>query len=220
MRVLVAHASETSRSSLVDIVNRGRRLSLDILTAADGPGALELLLGDDPPEVALIDWDLPGIEAPEMCRLVRDFQRRHHVWMIVLTPPAHREAAADVWKAGADDCVFTPASPRLLSERVTKGLCEIVLPLREAAVGADGGRSQSEARSALEAICRSEDETREDGPAGVAVDLRAVISGEDRGDPAALAAAPVELAARRRDPDESDDAQPGHVTLEAVVSLG
>ena len=58
------------------------------MQTSDGPETLDLLLADDPPEVALIDWDLPGIEAPEMCRLVRDFHQHHDTWIIVLAPPA------------------------------------------------------------------------------------------------------------------------------------
>ncbi len=86
MRVLIAHANEAARTKLADVVTRGRRLSLDILSAGDGPDTLDLLLAEDPPEVALIDWDLPGIEAPEMCRLVRDFHHHHDTWIIVLDP--------------------------------------------------------------------------------------------------------------------------------------
>ena len=136
MRVLIAHANEAARTKLADVVTRGRRLSLDVLSAGDGPDTLDLLLAEDPPEVALIDWDLPGIEAPEMCRLVRDFHHHHDTWIIVLTPQAHRESASEVWRAGADDCVYTPAPAKLLSDRVTKGLCEMAPPMREAAAAA------------------------------------------------------------------------------------
>ena len=149
MRVLIAHANAASRSKLADTVTRGRRLPLDILVADNGPDALDLLLADDPPEVALVDWDLPGIEAPEMCRLVRDFHQHHDSWIIVLTPPAHRESAGEVWRAGADDCVFTPAAAKLLSDRVTKGLCEMAPPIREAAAAAEAA-AQAAARAAAE----------------------------------------------------------------------
>jgi CheY-like chemotaxis protein len=148
MRVLIAHANEKVRAKLADVVTRGRRLSLEILTAGDGPEALDLLLADQPPDVALIDWDLPGIEAPEMCRLVRDFHHHHDTWVIVLTPRARQESASEVWRAGADDCVYTPAPAKLLSDRVTKGLCEMAPPIREAAAAA---AAAAEARQAAEA---------------------------------------------------------------------
>ena len=149
MRVLIAHANEVSRTKLADTVTRGRRLSLDILSVDNGPDALDLLLADDPPEVALLDWDLPGIEAPEMCRLVRDFHQHHDSWLIVLTPSAHRESAGEVWRAGADDCVFTPAPAKLLSDRVTKGLCEMAPPIRAAAAAAEAA-AQAAAQAAAE----------------------------------------------------------------------
>lgn len=139
MRVLIAHANEAARTKLADVVTRGRRLSLDVQTVGDGPEALDLLLAEDPPEVALVDWDLPGIEAPEMCRLVRDFHHHHDTWIIVLASRAHQEDSREVWVAGADDCVYTPAAAKLLSDRVTKGLCEMAPPIHEAAMTAASG---------------------------------------------------------------------------------
>jgi DNA-binding response OmpR family regulator len=154
MRVLIAHANEVSRSKLADTVTRGRRLPIDILSVDNGPDALDLLLADDPPEVALVDWDLPGIEAPELCRLVRDFHHHHDSWIVVLTPAAHRESAGEVWRAGADDCVFTPAPAKLLSDRVTKGLCEMAPPIREAAAAAEAAARAAAQAAAEEAEAR------------------------------------------------------------------
>ena len=230
MRVLIAHANEAARTKLADVVTRGRRLSLDILGAGDGPATLDMLLAEDPPEVALIDWDLPGIEAPEMCRLVRDFHHHHDTWIIVLTPQMHRESASEVWRAGADDCVYTPAPAKLLSDRVTKGLCEMAPPMREAAAAAAAGAAQAAGETAaaawsgrsnptLDAVCRPDDEVP-DGPTGLAADLRATVDAEDFGDdgPAELAARPATLSARRIEFDDHDDAPPSHATLDAVLA--
>jgi DNA-binding response OmpR family regulator len=225
MRVLIAHASEAARAKLADVVTRGRRLSLDILSAGDGPDALDLLLAEDPPEVALIDWDLPGIEAPEMCRLVRDFHHHHDTWVIVLTPQAHRESVSEVWRAGADDCVYTPTPAKLLSDRVTKGLCEMAPQMREAAAadGADGEAAAWAGSGAssptLDAVRRCDDEVRENVFAGLSASLKATVEPEDlSGDgPAELAAEPAELSARVVDVDEFAEAPRGRVTLDAVL---
>ncbi len=231
MRVLIAHANEVSRTKLADTVTRGRRLSLDILTADNGPDALDLLLADDPPEVALLDWDLPGIEAPEMCRLVRDFHQHHDSWLIVLTPSAHRESAGEVWRAGADDCVFTPAPAKLLSDRVTKGLCEMAPPIRAAAAAAESAAQaaaqaaaeeaaalqarQMAARSALQAVApaalelgivdAAETAPPEPGTAANRPTLDAVCRSDKVG---AFAEAPVGLTADLKatvDPDGHDE---------------
>ena len=71
--------------------------------------------------MAIVDWDLPGIEGPEMCRLVRDFHHGHDTWLVVLAGSDHR-ATGEAWRAGADDCVSTPAPAADLRACVEKGL--------------------------------------------------------------------------------------------------
>ena len=56
-----------------------------------------------------------------MCRLVRDFHHGHDTWLVVLAGSAHRDTG-EAWRAGADDCVATPAPAADLCARVDKGL--------------------------------------------------------------------------------------------------
>lgn len=121
MRVLIAHQSSKAREALTDIVTREADEYLDIITESDGADTLDLLLHEDPPEVALVDWDLPGIEGPEMCRLVRDFHHGHDTHLVILAAPGHADTA-DAWRAGAADCVSTPASAEALWAAVERGL--------------------------------------------------------------------------------------------------
>ena len=97
------------------------------MTASEGSQALEILLQDDPPEVALVDWDLPSIEGPEMCRLVRDFHHGQDTWIVVLAGSRH-EDTADAWRAGAGSCVSTPAPPSALRACVEEGLRKMRAP--------------------------------------------------------------------------------------------
>ena len=121
MRVLIAHESQAARDALADAVRRGGDEPLEIVTASEGSETLELLLQDDPPEVALVDWDLPAIEGPEMCRLVRDFHHGHDTWLVVLAAARHTDTA-DAWRAGAAACISTPAAPGVLRACVDEGL--------------------------------------------------------------------------------------------------
>jgi len=121
MRLLIAHRSSVAQAALADAVRRGTEEPVEVTSSDDGPAVLELLLQDEPPEVALVDWDLPGIEGPEMCRLVRDFHHGHDTWLVVLAGSAHRDTG-EAWRAGADDCVATPASAADLCVCVDKGL--------------------------------------------------------------------------------------------------
>ena len=121
MRLLIAHRSSKAQAALADAVRRGTEERVEITASDDGPAVLELLLQDKPPEVAFIDWDLPGIEGPEMCRLVRDFHHGHDTWLVVLAGSAHRDTG-EAWRAGADDCVATPAPAADLCACVDRGL--------------------------------------------------------------------------------------------------
>jgi DNA-binding response OmpR family regulator len=121
MRLLIAHRSTEARTALADAVRRGAKEPVEVTTSGDGPETLELLLQDEPPEVAMVDWDLPGIEGPEMCRLVRDFHHGHDTWLVVLAGSGHR-ATSEAWRAGADDCVSTPAPAADLRVCVEKGM--------------------------------------------------------------------------------------------------
>lgn len=121
MRLLIAHRSTEAQAALAGAVRRGAEESIEVTVSGDGAETLELLLQDEPPEVAMVDWDLPGIDGPEMCRLVRDFHHGHDTWLVVLAGSDHR-ATGEAWRAGADDCVSTPAPSADLRESVEKGL--------------------------------------------------------------------------------------------------
>ena len=127
MRVLIAHSSSSERTTLTDAIPRVGPEPLEIVQCADGYDALDVLLGEDAPELALVDWDLPGIEGPEMCRLVRDFHHGPATQMVILASPEH-EDTADAWRAGAAQCFATPASASVIRERLAAGLRGVPQP--------------------------------------------------------------------------------------------
>jgi DNA-binding response OmpR family regulator len=156
VRVLIAHASSKAREALTDVVTRAADEYLEILTASDGGDTLDLLLQEDPPEVALVDWDLPGIEGPEMCRLVRDFHHGHDTHLVILAASRHADTA-DAWRAGAADCVSTPASAEALWVAVDKGLRAMAArqaPPEDWALGADdlGASDEDDGPVTLDAL--------------------------------------------------------------------
>jgi DNA-binding response OmpR family regulator len=134
VRLLIAHGDQAEQEALADAVRRGVDESLDVVTASEGSEALGLLLQDDPPELALVDWDLPAIEGPEMCRLVRDFHHGHDTWLVVLAAAEHTDTA-DAWRAGAAACISTPASPDALLACLREGLLKMRAPQARADAG-------------------------------------------------------------------------------------
>lgn len=240
MRVLIAHTDETARTMLAEAVDRDRPQSrdVDVMLVSEGSDALDLLLHDDPPEVALIDWDLSGIEGPEMCRLVRDFHHGRATWIVVLAGPGHADTA-DAWRAGARDCVAMPASAATVAGAVAKGLSEVAPESSPAAPSENGpaappappgaapaaDRAARAPRPSLDAVCaldavRSlDDEVRDAGFAGLTADLAATLNADSGGEgPAELAAGPVRLCAQRVDLDDDGPARRGRARLDALLA--
>lgn len=119
MRVLVAEDEPTTARVV------GGLLEADgwtVLTAADGPSALSTLTSADPPEIALLDWMLPGgIDGLQICETVRARPGGPATYLVLLTS---RSEVADVVRgldAGADDYLVKPCNPAELRARLHAG---------------------------------------------------------------------------------------------------
>jgi two-component system cell cycle response regulator len=125
MDVLIAHGTEASRRSVAGSLEE---LGLQLREAADGPEALEALLSAEPPRVAVVDWDLPRIEGPELCRLVRDFHVVDPPYILLLAGSSHHGEVEHGLAAGAHDCVRTPVTTGELKARVEMARRVVELP--------------------------------------------------------------------------------------------
>jgi DNA-binding response OmpR family regulator len=114
MRVLAADDDRTTRLVLRHLL---AGWGYEPVMAADGAAAWEILRGPDAPPVGLVDWCMPGVEGPELCRLVRTLPGPPPC-LILLTG---REGAADLaagLAAGATDFVRKPFDEVELRARV------------------------------------------------------------------------------------------------------
>ena len=69
MRVLVADDDEITVVALDGML---RHLGHEAVVARTGTAAWELIRRDDAPSLAILDWMMPDIEGPEICRRVRE----------------------------------------------------------------------------------------------------------------------------------------------------
>src|SRR5690349_25109274 len=80
---------------------RALQLSLEewgyeVVTAADGEAAWEVLSGDQAPKLAILDWMMPGLNGPDVCRRLRALHRHEPTYVILLTSKGGKENAVEI----------------------------------------------------------------------------------------------------------------------------
>jgi len=126
MQLLVAHGNDASRRVLMRLAESLDKGDLEVIESDDGLETLELLLGSESPALALVDWDLPGLDGPELCRLVREYHEAGPPYIILLARSDYRLATG--LEAGANDCVHIPADGAELRARINGGRRFAALP--------------------------------------------------------------------------------------------
>jgi two-component system, cell cycle response regulator len=61
------------------------RAGYEIVAAVNGRQAVENLRGPDNPRLALLDWVMPELDGPAVCRETRNRRNQGYVYMILLT---------------------------------------------------------------------------------------------------------------------------------------
>jgi DNA-binding response OmpR family regulator len=121
MRILVAEDDAVTRKLLESTLGR---LGLEVITAADGNAAwtaLETLKGKDAPELAVLDWMMPGLEGIQILRRLRTTPGFELLYVILLTSRTDKEDVAYGLAAGANDYIAKPFDPSELEARVRVG---------------------------------------------------------------------------------------------------
>lgn len=116
--VLVADDDAVSRTVVAAMLRKG---GYSVRLAGDGGEAWAILREPDAPSIAVIDWMMPVIDGPEICRRLREVASQSHIYVILLTS---RDASADIvagLRSGADDYLTKPAREDELLARVNVG---------------------------------------------------------------------------------------------------
>jgi len=101
--------------NLVDLVHDYLvREGFVVLTASDGPSALDLMRTTQP-DLVVLDVMLPGLDGVEVCRRLRQFS---DAYVLMLTARAEEVDKIVGLAVGADDYLTKPFSPRELVARV------------------------------------------------------------------------------------------------------
>lgn len=104
--------------------------SFQVLSAENGDHALQLAR-QHIPDAVITDWIMPGLEGPELCRLLKSDEKTSHIPVILLTSKASMDSQLAGLDVGADDYVTKPFSAALLKGRL-QGLLANRQRLRQA----------------------------------------------------------------------------------------
>jgi diguanylate cyclase (GGDEF)-like protein len=118
MKVLIADDSATSRAMLRSALTRW---GYDVVMAENGKEALDILAKDDPPPMAVLDWVMPELTGPEVCRRVRETLREPYTYILLLTSKNTKGETVEGLEAGADDYIVKPFDQHELQVRLRAG---------------------------------------------------------------------------------------------------
>jgi DNA-binding response OmpR family regulator len=114
-RILLAEDHFVSRHLLErNLINWG----FQVQTAENGEAALQILEGENPPAIVLIDWMMPKMDGLEVCRRVRARVGQPFTYVLLLTAKNHKEELATALEAGVDEYVIKPFEPDELRARL------------------------------------------------------------------------------------------------------
>jgi diguanylate cyclase (GGDEF)-like protein len=116
MKVLIADDDEVVRAALSALLER---LGYEAVVCENGEEAWDALQAPDAPSLAILDWMMPGLTGIQVCRRLRERDRRPYQYVILLTS---RDRAAEVtqgFDCGADDYLRKPFQPDDLRARLS-----------------------------------------------------------------------------------------------------
>lgn len=115
MRILVAEDDPASRKVLTLILQRSGH---EIVAVTDGTEAWTAMQCPDAPQIAIIDWMMPGIDGIELCQRIRAHAGETYVYIVLQTAKDRQEDIDAGFAAGVDDYLVKPLDKRQLLQRV------------------------------------------------------------------------------------------------------
>jgi diguanylate cyclase (GGDEF)-like protein len=120
MRILIADDSIVSRHLLDATL---RKWGYEVVVASDGLEAWNFLEREEAPKIAILDWVMPGLTGPEVCRRVRENvkDKDSYTYILLLTSKSLKEDLIEGMESGADDYITKPFDQHELKVRLRAG---------------------------------------------------------------------------------------------------
>ena len=93
----------------------------DVTPVDNGTDACANLIDENGPSLAILDWMMPGLDGPEVCKKVRASNPKRPLYLILLTTLEKKDNIVMGLESGADDYLAKPFDPGELRARVRAG---------------------------------------------------------------------------------------------------
>jgi two-component system cell cycle response regulator len=118
VKILVADDDPVSRRLMERMLQRG---GYEVITVQNGRQAAHELSRLGGPRLALIDWMMPELDGPSLCRELRSRQNDPYVYILLLTSKQSGGDLVEGLEAGADDYLTKPCHAAELKARLHTG---------------------------------------------------------------------------------------------------
>ncbi|UFS69965.1 diguanylate cyclase [Geomonas sp. RF6] len=118
MKILIAEDEPAFRRLLTDVLIKW---GYEVVVTKDGAEAWHILNSDDAPKLAILDWMMPGIDGPELCRRIRRRAHGVYTYVMLLTSQQGDKDLVTGMEAGADDYLTKPFRVSELRVRLRTG---------------------------------------------------------------------------------------------------
>ncbi|HXK26871.1 MAG TPA: response regulator [Candidatus Binatia bacterium] len=115
MRALIVDDSRATRTIIKKMLSE---VGFEVFEAADGVEALRRLKEIDPPDVLLVDWNMPEMNGYDLVRAVRGDAQYDKVPLMMVTSETERGQMAKALAAGANEYVMKPFTKDVITEKL------------------------------------------------------------------------------------------------------
>ena len=120
MKILIAEDDATSRRILEFVLVKW---GYEVIIVNDGNKAWDKLQQEDAPQMAVLDWMMPGMEGVEVCTKLREKEKdqEQYTYLILLSSKDAKKNIVTGMEAGADDYIVKPFDHHELRVRIRAG---------------------------------------------------------------------------------------------------
>ena len=118
MKILIAEDDLTSRTKLQAILTKW---GYEVISTSDGEEAYAAFQKDNAPQLAVLDWMMPKMDGPALCRKLNGQERQTPLYLILLTAKGESGDIVEGLESGADDYVAKPYDNAELHARINAG---------------------------------------------------------------------------------------------------